>query len=69
MKHPPKQRPFQEQTTAEMLRSLRPSARKAGLPPETPIHVGEQVDQEVTISVSDYDAENYSFSLLTPLQA
>jgi len=52
-----------------MLRNLRPSARKAGLPPGTPVHVGEQVDQDVTVSVTDYDPENYSFTLCTPVQA
>lgn len=58
-----------EQTAGEMLHRLRPSARKAGLPPETSIHVGAQLDFEVTISVTDYDAENYSLTHLTPHQA
>ena len=68
MKHSIPKITSREQTAGEMLRNLRPSARKAGLPPGTPIHVGSQVDQEVTISVTDYDAENYSFTHLSPNQ-
>ncbi len=49
-----------------MLRGLRPSARKAGLPPGTPIHVGEQGDEDVTITVVVYDAETYNCTFCTP---
>ena len=69
MKHSPKKNSTRDQTAGEMLRKLRPSASKAGLPPETPFHVGDQVDQAVTLSVTDYNAEGYSFSLLSPEQA
>jgi len=69
MQHSPPKNTSREQTAGEMLRNLRPSARKAGLPPETPIHVGEQVAPDVTISIVDYDAENFSFTFLTPHQA
>ncbi len=69
MKQPFKKIASLEQAAGEMLRDLRPSARKAGLPPGTPVHVGDQVDQDVTISVTDYDPENYSFTLFTPTQA
>jgi magnesium transporter len=57
-----------EQTAGEMLRRLRPSARKAGLSPGTPVHVGEEVDQEVTVTVCAYDPEHYQCALLTPAQ-
>ncbi|MDD5760066.1 MAG: CorA family divalent cation transporter, partial [Desulfobulbaceae bacterium] len=55
-----------EQTAGEMLRNLRPTACKAGLPPGTPIHIGEQLDQDVVISVTDYDAENCSLRVVPP---
>lgn len=53
-------------TAGEMLRNLRPTASKAGLPPGTPIHVGEQLGQEIVISVIDYSAEEYSSRSLAP---
>lgn len=68
MKHPPPKNIAPTQTAGEMLRKLRPSARKAGLPPETPIHVGKQLGVDVTISVTDYDADNYSATCFTPDQ-
>ena len=68
MKHPPKKRPSLEQTAGDMLRNLRPSARKAGLSPGTPVHVGEQVNQEVSVTVCTYDPEHYDCTRLTPAQ-
>ena len=58
-----------EKAAGEMLRNLRPSARKAGLPPGTPIHVGEQGDADIAITVVVYDAESYNHTVCTPTEA
>lgn len=54
------------QSAGKMLRHLRPSARKAGLSPGTPVHVGEQRDQEVTITLVSYDAEDFTLRHFVP---
>ncbi len=54
------------QTSGKMLRHLRPSARKAGLSPGTPVHVGARIDQEVTITVIRYDAEEFAVTRFVP---
>lgn len=70
MKHAPTTKSTAlEQTAGEILRHLRPSARKAGLSPGTPVHVGAQVDQEVTITVTCYDAEHFDCTRFTPDRA
>ncbi|MBU0960682.1 MAG: magnesium/cobalt transporter CorA [Proteobacteria bacterium] len=38
-----------------MFRILKTSSLKSGLPPGTPIHVGEQQSENITITVMDYD--------------
>lgn len=55
-----------EQAAGVMLRDLRPSARKAGLPPGTPVHVGAQGEQDITITIVDYDADTYNSAVLRP---
>ncbi len=42
-----------------MLKSLRRRSKKAGLPPGTPVHVGEKKSEEVKITIIDYDKDNF----------
>ncbi|MGV1098246.1 magnesium/cobalt transporter CorA [Thiovibrio sp. JS02] len=45
-----------------MLKLVRTSSKKAGLPPGSPIFVGERVTEEFGIQVIDYDTESFSES-------
>jgi magnesium transporter len=42
-----------------MLRLMKKRSAKAGLPPGTPVHVGEKKVERSTITVFDYDGENF----------
>jgi hypothetical protein len=45
----------------KIIRKLTPRhARKAGLPPGTAVHVGEQKQKQVKITLIDYDADIYA---------
>lgn len=47
-----------------MLKLVRTSSRKAGLPPGSPVFIGEQVTEQFGLDMVDYDTE--SISLTTP---
>lgn len=55
------------QAAGPFFRLLRGSALKAGLPPGTPVHVGEQKSAEVQITVIDYDRDGCR--IVTPAEA
>jgi magnesium transporter len=40
-------------------------AKKAGLPPGTPVHIGERLVKKVRISVLDYDEQNVQEKIIT----
>jgi len=42
-----------------MLKSIRRRSKKAGLPPGTPVHVGEKKSEAVKITIIDYDRDNF----------
>jgi magnesium transporter len=42
-----------------MLKSIRRRSKKAGLPPGTPVHVGEKRSEAVKITIIDYDRDNF----------
>jgi magnesium transporter len=42
-----------------MLQLFKKSSQKAGLPPGSPVHVGERKAEEVKITLIDYDQTNY----------
>ncbi|MBU0942818.1 MAG: magnesium/cobalt transporter CorA [Proteobacteria bacterium] len=43
-----------------MFRILKTSSLKSGLPPGTPIHVGQQQSEDINIRVIDYDQTSYN---------
>jgi magnesium transporter len=42
-----------------MLKSLRRRSKKAGLPPGTPVHVGEKKSEKIKITIIDYDKDKF----------
>jgi magnesium transporter len=49
-----------------MLKLVKTSSRKAGLPPGSPIFIGEKVTKKFGLDMVDYDTDNLSFS--TPIR-
>lgn len=49
-----------------MLKLVKTSSRKAGLPPGSPVFIGERVTEKFGLDMVDYDAENLSVS--TPVR-
>jgi len=49
--------PHLNKAAGSIFRFNKPSSLKAGLPPGTPVHVGEQVAEEVKVTVMDYDQD------------
>jgi len=49
-----------------MLKLVKTSSKKAGLPPGSPIFIGEKVTEQFGLSVVDYDAVTFSASKLSP---
>ena len=49
-----------------MLKLVRTTSRKAGLPPGSPVFIGEKVTENFGLDMVTYDAENLSFS--TPVR-
>ena len=50
----------------QMLKLVKTSSRKAGLPPGSPVFIGERVTEKFGLDMVDYDAENLSLS--TPVR-
>jgi len=48
------------ETEGSMFRILKTSSLKSGLPPGTPIHVGQQQSEDINIRVIDYDQTSYN---------
>jgi magnesium transporter len=53
------EQPGRLRSASPMDRILRSPSRKAGLPPGTPVHVGEQKAETVQVVVTEYDRESY----------
>jgi magnesium transporter len=53
-------------TETAMLKLVKTSSRKAGLPPGSPVFIGEKVTETFGLDMVDYDAENFSVS--TPVR-